>query len=793
MPPEWIEVLFGILLDSSIRISVVAAIVALILAMSRIRSSDCRHAAWTAVLCAMLLMPVLPYWVPSIAVPLPVWIRSVEVIPAASQTLLPFPGVQSRTGLHAPIGPAPSHTVAEPETKRFPIWPIAALTTYVIGVLILLARLLVGWREMRGVVVTSRPIASCTRTPWPGARPVRESSQVVTALTAGVISPTIILPVMWRSWPEEKLHAILVHEYAHIKRRDPVVGFLAHVNRCVFWFHPLAWWLERRLAATAEDACDDAAVRAIGAARRYAEILLDMAETVRRQGGRLSRQGVGVRGNGLLGQRIDRILRGDLLRQVSATRKSVLALSCAAVIFFVAACRQGSVQTQTEPDVRQQADRTSEWLDRHFELSPQEVLDLEASLEKNPEDLTTRMKLLNFYRRVFSGKKVDGLEKMIAARRPHILWLIRHHPEYPDYGKPLELVNNISKRTSEFSAILLDPIADPAGYAEAKRLWLAHAERPNVSGPVLSNASFFFEASDKPLAEKALLRAQALHPGKPWFVRLGRLYVLTLIGSNAFMISNVADVHTAYAEEIRRKLAESTDDKLLTAAGMFLMRTQELQLDFDPFALGKSYLERAVQVNPQTIEANATLIALESVKVRKPILETLRDVPKEAKYKAVSALPEAERFQILLWLAEYASGEGDSLVVIDPGAAKAAWERAQLYAQDLLKLAPKFHDHPHYGKAFFGGNITLGIVAMRNGDKAGALKYLRQASRSPGSKELMYSSCGLWSRLCGALLKSGEREPVAEFLERLAELSAEKDYLLESAAAIRKGRATLYP
>jgi beta-lactamase regulating signal transducer with metallopeptidase domain len=789
MPPEWIGVLFGILLDSSLRISVVAAIVAMMLLMSRIRSSDCRHMAWSAVLCAMLLMPVLPYCVPSIAVPLPVRIRSVEVIPAASQTLLPFPGVQSRTALHAPIGPAPSQTVAEPEPTRGPIWPIAALITYVMGVLILLARLLAGWREMRRVIVSSRPIASCT--PWPGVRTVRESRQVVTPLTAGVISPMIILPVTWRSWPEEKLHAILVHEYAHIRRRDPLVGLLAHVNRCVFWFHPLAWWLERRLAATAEDACDDAAVRAIGAPRRYAEILLDMAEAVRRQGGRFSWQGVGVHGSGLLGQRIDRILRGDLSRRVSATRKSVLALSCASVIFFVAACRQGSVQTEKEPGVKQQADRTPEWQDRHFELSAQEVVDLEASLEKNPEDLTTRMRLLNFYRRVFSGRKVDGLEKKMTARRRHILWLIQHHPEYPDYGKPLELVNNISIRTSAFSAILLDPLGDPAGYAEAKRLWLAHTERPDASGPVLSNASFFFEAADKPLAERVLLRAQALHPSKPWFVRLARLYGLTLIGSSTLMHSNAAESHTPYAEEIRRKLAESTDDKLLTAAGMFLMRVQDLRLDFDPFALGKSYLERAVQVNPQTIEANGILIGLESARIRQRILDTLRDVPKEAKYQAVSALPETERFQILLWLAEYASGEGDSLVEIDPAAAKAAWERSRIYAQDLLKLAPKFREHPHYGKALFGGNVVLGMVAMRNGDKASALKYLRQASGSPGSKELMYSSGGLWRRLCGALLKSGEREPVAEFLVRLAEFSAKKEYLLESAAAIRKGRATL--
>jgi hypothetical protein len=175
MPPEWIAVVFGSLLDSSLRISLVAATVAMILAMSRIRSSECRHIAWSAVLCAMLLMPVLPYCVPSIAVPLPVRIRSIEVIPAPPHALLTFPGMQSRPALLAPIRPAPSQALAaRQEPMRGPVWPIAALIVYVMGVLILLARLLVGWRDMRRLVLTSRPIASYT--PWQGVRTVRESS-----------------------------------------------------------------------------------------------------------------------------------------------------------------------------------------------------------------------------------------------------------------------------------------------------------------------------------------------------------------------------------------------------------------------------------------------------------------------------------------------------------------------------------------------------------------------------------------------------------------------------------------
>ena len=134
---------------------------------------------------------------------------------------------------------------------------------------------------------------------------------------------------------------MLAHELAHVERRDTVTSLLARINRCIFWFHPLAWWLERKLALTAEQAADDAGVQAVGESRKYAEVLLDMAEIVRQRGSRFAWQGVGVDGTGLLGQRIDRILQGGFLRGVSRTRKVVVALSCAAAVFLVAACRPG--------------------------------------------------------------------------------------------------------------------------------------------------------------------------------------------------------------------------------------------------------------------------------------------------------------------------------------------------------------------------------------------------------------------------------------------------------------------
>ncbi|HPQ14561.1 MAG TPA: M56 family metallopeptidase [Bryobacteraceae bacterium] len=74
--------------------------------------------------------------------------------------------------------------------------------------------------------------------------------------------PRILLLVCWRGWDRAKLEVVLANEAAHVARRDWLISILARVNTAIFWFHPLAWWLERKLAVLAQDACDEAPLRA---------------------------------------------------------------------------------------------------------------------------------------------------------------------------------------------------------------------------------------------------------------------------------------------------------------------------------------------------------------------------------------------------------------------------------------------------------------------------------------------------------------------------------------------------
>ncbi len=74
----------------------------------------------------------------------------------------------------------------------------------------------------------------------------------------GLWNATVVLP---ETLPERltvgEFEAVILHELAHARRRDNLTRSLVHLLSCVFWFYPLLWWLERRIAAECELACDE--------------------------------------------------------------------------------------------------------------------------------------------------------------------------------------------------------------------------------------------------------------------------------------------------------------------------------------------------------------------------------------------------------------------------------------------------------------------------------------------------------------------------------------------------------
>ena len=76
-------------------------------------------------------------------------------------------------------------------------------------------------------------------------------------MTWGWLRPQIWLPLDADEWSDEQLECVLLHEMAHIERRDFVVELFTRIALAVYWFHPLAWAINRRMEMAKEMACDD--------------------------------------------------------------------------------------------------------------------------------------------------------------------------------------------------------------------------------------------------------------------------------------------------------------------------------------------------------------------------------------------------------------------------------------------------------------------------------------------------------------------------------------------------------
>jgi hypothetical protein len=86
-----------------------------------------------------------------------------------------------------------------------------------------------------------------------------------------------VAPRLVTTLDADELDRVLIHEWAHVQRRDDLVNILQIVMRIVAGFHPAAWWIERRLHVEREIACDEMTVAVTGSPKSYAACLVKLA------------------------------------------------------------------------------------------------------------------------------------------------------------------------------------------------------------------------------------------------------------------------------------------------------------------------------------------------------------------------------------------------------------------------------------------------------------------------------------------------------------------------------------
>jgi beta-lactamase regulating signal transducer with metallopeptidase domain len=104
------------------------------------------------------------------------------------------------------------------------------------------------------------------------------SNSVTSAAVLGWGAPMIaVAPSLVRTLAPDDLDRVLIHEWAHVQRRDDVLNVLQVAVRIVAGWHPALWWIDRRLYLEREIACDELTVAITGSPKSYAECLLKLS------------------------------------------------------------------------------------------------------------------------------------------------------------------------------------------------------------------------------------------------------------------------------------------------------------------------------------------------------------------------------------------------------------------------------------------------------------------------------------------------------------------------------------
>jgi beta-lactamase regulating signal transducer with metallopeptidase domain len=295
------------------------------LAAFRVKSPSARLFTWTAVLYAALAMPLLGWVLPALPVPTPAFLQHEHERGAAQR--VPQAARVSRHLAAAPVPSAPDEAITRGEAPAASFvssplssirWSVIAAGIYLAIAFLLFIRFLVGivfgLRLMRAsrivdeVRVVTR-LAAFAKASGLGFVPrVGESEFISVPVTMGAIRSTILLPADWREWDDVKLDAVVAHETSHVARRDGLTQRIALLHRAIFWFSPLAWWLNRHLADLAEQASDEAALSCGADRGDYARTLLGFFEALHAAPGRVWWQGVAMAKAGQAEQRVERIL-----------------------------------------------------------------------------------------------------------------------------------------------------------------------------------------------------------------------------------------------------------------------------------------------------------------------------------------------------------------------------------------------------------------------------------------------------------------------------------------------------
>jgi beta-lactamase regulating signal transducer with metallopeptidase domain len=324
------------LIETALSNALVACLLALLaFAVSRWRRPALAHGLWLLVLLKLLTPPLIPIYLPGLdAEPakadVPTSTAVVEsnpVQPAATEEL----GLMLEAlVLPPPAANEPAQEETKPEQEPTNRWLKWLIPVWLGGSVLWLAATLYSiWRFQR-VLRWARPaplsIQDHTRrlaAKFGIQRPPRVYvvEGVVTPMIWAVGgAPRLLFPAgLLDRLDAEQRAALLLHELAHVRRRDHWVRFLELLVVALYWWHPVVWWARRELREAEEQCCDAWVVWASsGEGQTYARALLEAVAFVSHTRSPLPAAASGIGHVSHLKRRLTMIMQGNTPRSLSA-------------------------------------------------------------------------------------------------------------------------------------------------------------------------------------------------------------------------------------------------------------------------------------------------------------------------------------------------------------------------------------------------------------------------------------------------------------------------------------------
>jgi len=251
------------LLDSTLKSTAILSIALALMFLLRRSSSAIRHSILTSAMVVALFVPIGT----TVLVDTPAYeLFTIDVAGSMGLTLTP----EAESG--------------DTDAAPIPLWQIYLTSVWLIGLVLMLLR------SFFGIVGTSIIVRSAAEiqderlkqlfvqaiAQQPLRRPVKllVSPRTTVSFTCGLITPLIILPPAAVDWSDETARMFILHELAHVRRRDILSAWISLLIHAVYWFNPLVWLCQRWVHLEREKTCDDYVLSSGVHPSDYAEQLL---------------------------------------------------------------------------------------------------------------------------------------------------------------------------------------------------------------------------------------------------------------------------------------------------------------------------------------------------------------------------------------------------------------------------------------------------------------------------------------------------------------------------------------